>query len=81
MHCAQKTAKKGEKRRFSNYGGYYVTNVTANGPPLYFRVQNTLVHWKTACLIFLGQKRNCEEFLSEIAIFQPRFKGGRGRIR
>jgi hypothetical protein len=75
MHCVRKTAKKGEKRRFSNYGDFNAANMAANGPPLNFWVQNTLKYMKTACLIFLGQKRNLEEFLSEILIFQPRFKG------
>jgi hypothetical protein len=75
MHCARKTAKKGEKRRFSSYGGVEKSNMAANGPPLSFWVQNTLKYMKNACLIFLGQKRNLEEFLSEISIFQPRFKG------
>jgi hypothetical protein len=80
MHCARKTVKKGEKQRFSNYGGFKAANMAANGPPLHFWMQNTLKYMKTACLIFLGTKRNLEEFLSEILIFQPRFKGGRGRI-
>jgi hypothetical protein len=75
MLCARKTANKGEKRRFSNFGDFKKSKMAANGPLLDFWVQNTLVHGKTACLIFLGQKLNLEEFLSEIAIFQPRFKG------
>jgi len=75
MHCAQKTVKKGEKRRFSNFVDFNRANMAANGPPLYFWVPNTLVHVKTACLTFPGQKRNCEEFLKKMSIFQPRFKG------
>jgi hypothetical protein len=75
MHCAKKTAKKGEKRRFSNYGGVEKSNMAANGPPLDFWVQNTLVHGKTACLTFPGREWNCEEFLKKMSIFQPRFKG------
>jgi hypothetical protein len=80
MLHAGKTVENGQKRRFSNYGGFKATNMAANGPPLDFWVQNTLVHGKTACLTFPGQKRNLEEFLKKIAFFQPRFKGGRGRI-
>jgi len=75
MLCAQKTAKKGKKRRFSNFGDFKKSKMAANGPPLDFWVQNTLVHGKTACLTFPGEKRNCEEFLKKMSIFQPRFKG------
>jgi hypothetical protein len=51
-------SKKGEKQRFSNYGDFKKSNTAANGPPLDFWVQNTLVHGRTACLTFPGQKRN-----------------------
>jgi hypothetical protein len=54
--------------------------MAANGPLLYVKVQNTLVHEKKASLIFFGQKRNLEDFSSEKLNFQPQFKGGKGQI-
>jgi hypothetical protein len=75
MLCARKTAKNGEKRRFSNFVDFKKSKTAVNGPPLDFWVQNTLVHGKTACLTFPGKKLNLEEFLKKMSIFQPRFKG------
>jgi len=56
MHCAQKTAKKGKKRRFFILLGFLkIEYGRVNRPPLYFWVHNILLHGKTECLIFLSQ--------------------------
>jgi len=76
----KKQPKKAKNDVFKFQHLWEKSNLAAIRPPLNFWLQNTSKYMKTACLIFLGQKRNLEEFLSEILIFQPRFKGGRGRI-
>jgi hypothetical protein len=74
-YMLEKRPKKAKNDVFKFQHLWEKSNLAAIRPPLNFWVQNTLKYGKTACLIFLGQTRNLEEFLSEISIFQPRFKG------